>query len=67
VERINSRFDVLFHTVRDLKKMKVRCGLALCVMTTLAIGRIKKKQPKIELPRFLNHKHVENLNLKIFL
>jgi len=27
-----------------MKKMKVRCGLALCVMLAMAIGRVKEKQ-----------------------
>jgi hypothetical protein len=44
VERVNSRLDVSFgfeqHFIRGLKKMKVRCGLALCVMLALAYGRI---------------------------
>lgn len=48
VERVNSRLDVSFgfenHTIRGLKKMNVRCGLALCVMLAMAIGRIKEKQ-----------------------
>ena len=48
VERVNSRLDVSFgfevHTIRGLTKMKTRCGLALCVMLALAVGRIKEKQ-----------------------
>nr|MBO2483345.1 DDE transposase [Bacillaceae bacterium] len=32
------------HTIRGMKKMKVRCGLALCVMLAMAIGRVKEKQ-----------------------
>ena len=48
VERVNSRLDVSFgfenHTIRGLKKMKVRCGLALSVMLAIAIGRCQKKQ-----------------------
>ncbi|WP_200805688.1 transposase, partial [Carboxydocella sp. JDF658] len=35
VERVNSRLDVSFgfeqHTIRGMAKMKLRCGLALCV------------------------------------
>ncbi|WP_276704599.1 hypothetical protein [Caldibacillus debilis] len=27
-----------------MKKMKVRCGLALCVMLAMAFGRVKEKQ-----------------------
>jgi hypothetical protein len=48
VERVNSRLDVSFgfelHTIRGMEKMKVRCGLALCVMLTMALGRVKEKQ-----------------------
>lgn len=50
VERVNSRLDVSFgfelHTIRGMTKMKVRCGLALCVMLAMALGRIKEKQPE---------------------
>jgi len=48
VERVNSRIDVSFgfelHTIRGMAKMKLRCGLALCVMLAMAVGRIKEKQ-----------------------
>ena len=48
VERINSRLDVSFgfetHTIRGIKKMKVRCGLALSVMLAMAVGRCQEKQ-----------------------
>ncbi|MCF6095395.1 transposase [Microaerobacter geothermalis] len=48
VERVNSRLDVSFgfemHTIRGIAKMKMRCGLALCVMLAMALGRIKEKQ-----------------------
>ena len=48
VERVNSRLDESFgfekHYIRGLKKMKVRCGIALCVMLAMAVGRIKEKQ-----------------------
>ncbi|KXG43945.1 transposase [Tepidibacillus decaturensis] len=48
VERVNSRLDVSFgfelHTIRGMAKMKLRCGLALCVMLAMALGRIKEKQ-----------------------
>jgi len=48
VERVNSRLDVSFgfelHTIRGMDKMKLRCGLALCVMLAMAVGRIKEKQ-----------------------
>ena len=47
-ERVNSRLDVSFgfelHTIRGIDKMKLRCGLALCVMLAMAVGRIKEKQ-----------------------
>lgn len=48
VERVHSRLDVSFgfelHTIRGLAKMKLRCGLALCVMLAMALGRIKENQ-----------------------
>ena len=48
VERVNSRLDVSFgfeqHYIRGMKKMKLRCGIALCIMLTMALGRIKEKQ-----------------------
>ncbi|AVX21816.1 transposase [Carboxydocella thermautotrophica] len=48
VERVNSRLDVSFgfeqHTIRGMAKMKLRCGLALCVMLAMAIGRIRENQ-----------------------
>ena len=48
VERVNSRLDVSFgfenHTIRGLKKMKVRVGLSLVVMLTMAIGHIKENR-----------------------
>ena len=48
VERINSRLDVSFgfenHTIRGLKKMKARCGLALSVMLAMAVGRCQEKK-----------------------
>ncbi|QSZ26574.1 transposase [Aceticella autotrophica] len=48
VERVNSRLDGSFgfekHYIRGLKKMKIRCGIALCVMLAMAVGRIKEKQ-----------------------
>lgn len=48
VERVNSRLDVSFgfelHTIRGMKKMKMRCGLALCVMLAMALGRMEEKQ-----------------------
>lgn len=48
VERVNSRLDESFgfekHYIRGKEKMKVRCGIALCVMLAMAVGRIKEKQ-----------------------
>lgn len=48
VERVNSRLDVSMgfelHTIRGMAKMKMRCGLALCVMLAMALGRIKENQ-----------------------
>lgn len=48
VERVNSRLDVSFgfelHTIRGMAKMKMRCGLALCVMLAMALGRIRENQ-----------------------
>lgn len=50
-ERVNSRLDVFFnfenHNIRGLAKMKIRCGLALCVMLAVAMGRIRQKQPQL--------------------
>jgi hypothetical protein len=46
VERVNSRLDVSFgfeeHYIRGMKKMTFRCGLALCVMLAMALGRIRQ-------------------------
>lgn len=51
VERVNSRIDVSFgferHYIRGLQKMKLRCGLALCVMLAIAVGRLRQKQPEL--------------------
>jgi hypothetical protein len=50
VERVNSRLDVSYgfelHTIRGKGKMELRCGLALCIMLAMAVGRIKEKQEK---------------------
>ena len=49
VERVNSRLDESFcfekHFIRGIRKMKLRCGLALIVMLGIAYGRVKAKQP----------------------
>ncbi len=51
VERVNSRLDVSFgferHFIRGLKKMRLRCGLALIVMLAMAIGRVKEKRKEL--------------------
>ena len=48
VERVNSRLDVSFgfenHFIRGLKKMKIKCGISLCVMLSMAAGRAKQKR-----------------------
>lgn len=48
VERVNGRLDESFgfekHYIRGIKKMKIRCGIALCVMLAMAVGRIKEGQ-----------------------
>jgi len=48
VERVNSRFDVSLgferHYIRGLKKMRLRCGLALLVMLAMAVGRLRQNQ-----------------------
>ena len=51
VERVNSRLDVSFgfelHTIRGLTKMRARCGLAILVMLTVALGRIRQQHPEL--------------------
>ena len=48
VERVNNGLDVSFgfeqHYIRGLKKMKLRCGIAFCIVLAMALGRIKEKQ-----------------------
>ena len=48
VERVNGRLDESFgfekHYIRGMTKMKIKCGIALCVMMAMALGRIKEKQ-----------------------
>lgn len=48
VERVHSRLDGSFgfeqHTIRGIKKMKTKCGLALSVMLAMALGRAKENQ-----------------------
>jgi hypothetical protein len=49
VERVNSRLDVSFgfenHFIRGLKKMRIRCSLAFCVMLAMALGRARQNKP----------------------
>lgn len=51
VERVNSRIDVSYgferHYIRGLKKMEIRCGLALSVMLAIAVGRLRQKHPEL--------------------
>ncbi len=48
VERVNSRLDMSYgfeqHFIRGLAKMQLRMGLAMVVMLSMALGRIKEKQ-----------------------
>lgn len=48
VERVNSHLDQSFgfeqHFIRGLKKMTLRCALALAVMLAMALGRIREKK-----------------------
>ncbi len=32
------------HYIRGLKKMKLRCSLAMCIILAMALGRVKEKQ-----------------------
>ncbi len=51
IERVNSRIDVSFgferHYIRGLKKMELRCGLALGVMLAIAVGRLRQEHPEL--------------------
>jgi hypothetical protein len=51
VERVNSRIETSFgfesHYIRGMAKMKIRCSLSLCVMLTMAVGRIKQNQKEL--------------------
>jgi DDE family transposase/transposase-like protein DUF772 len=48
VERVNSRLDVSYgferHFIRGFKKMRLRTGLALVVMLSMALGRVREKR-----------------------
>ena len=49
VERVNSRLDRVLgfeqHTIRGMKKMQARVGIALIVLLSMALGRIRAGQP----------------------
>ncbi|MDD2630758.1 MAG: transposase [Methanomicrobiales archaeon] len=51
VERVNSRIDGFFnfenHNIRGLQKMNIRCGLAFCVMLSMAVGRVRQERPDL--------------------
>ncbi|MDW7657293.1 MAG: transposase [Bacillota bacterium] len=51
VERVNGRLDFSLgfdkHTIRGKKKMTMHCSLALILMLTMALGRIRQKQPDL--------------------
>ncbi|MFQ5868140.1 MAG: transposase [bacterium] len=60
VERVNSRMDNVFgfenHFIRGKAKMTLRISLALVVMLSMAVGRIRQKQAEkmrslVQLPR----------------
>jgi len=48
VERVNSRLDRVFgfeeHYIRGLKKMTLKCTLALMVMLVMALGRVRQNR-----------------------
>ena len=50
VERVNSRLDRGYgfevHTIRGIKKMTMRCSLALLVMLGMAYGYLEEKKPE---------------------
>jgi len=50
VERVNSRLDVSFgferHFIRGMKKMRVRVGIALVVMLSMALASIQMGKPQ---------------------
>ena len=51
IERVNSRLDVSFgferHYIRGMKKMNLRCSLALCIMSSIALGRARQNRPDL--------------------
>ena len=48
LERINSRLDVSFgfenHYIKGMKKMRLRCSMAMMVMLAMALGRVREKK-----------------------
>ncbi len=48
LERINSRLDVSFgfenHYIRGMKKMRLRCSIAMIVMLAMALGKVREKK-----------------------
>jgi hypothetical protein len=50
VERVHSRLDVSLgfelHTIRGMAQMHARCGLALLVMLSMALGRTRQNHPE---------------------
>ncbi len=57
VERVNSRIDTMFsfenHTIRGQEKMSLRMTLALIVMSSFAVGKVRSEQSP-DLRRFLS-------------
>jgi hypothetical protein len=51
VERVNSRLDNSLgferHTIRGMKKMTLRLSLALILMLTMALGRVRQKHKEL--------------------
>lgn len=51
VERVNSRLDTSFcfedHYIRGMQKMKLYCCLSLCIMQSMALGRIRQHRPEL--------------------
>ena len=51
VERVNARLDNSLgfeqHTIRGIRKMTMTCSLALILMLTMALGRVRQKRPDL--------------------
>ncbi|MDK2817419.1 MAG: hypothetical protein PWR22_2048, partial [Moorella sp. (in: firmicutes)] len=43
-DRLDQSFGFEQHFIRGLKKMSLRCALALAVMLAMALGRIREKK-----------------------